>query len=342
MDLVLYVREVEREMQDLLQSPSISLKPFYGMMAYHLGWTDRDLQPAYVPAGKRFRPLLCLLVCQALGSDWHRALPAAAAIELLHNFSLIHDDIEDSSPLRRHRETVWHIWGVPQGINAGDGMHVLTHLALQRLREQVPVSTILDVMRILDDTCLRLCEGQYLDISFETCMDIGVEEYLEMIGGKSASLIAASTEIGAALATERAGIIKAYRQFGWEMGLAFQMVDDVLGIWGDSRTTGKSAASDILSKKKTLPILYALDRLRTTEPASEKALYKIYQQREISESDVERVLGLLDEAGARAEAQTRAEMHTARALAALARVGVDNAAQRELHEMAAAFAKRSS
>lgn len=146
----------------------------------------------------------------------------------------------------------------------------------------------------------------------------------------------------AILATEKAETISACREFGWEMGLAFQMIDDVLGIWGNPQTTGKSAASDILSKKKTLPILYALDRLDAIRPSSAAILRQIYQQDEVAEGDVARVLTLLEEAGARAETQARAERHTAQALAALARVGADNAAQRQLQEMATSFAKRNS
>ncbi len=344
MDLTLCLQQVEREMQALLHSPEPGLQSLYGMMAYHMGWLDRDLRPTQVSGGKRFRPLLCLLACEALRADAHCALPAAAAIELVHNFSLIHDDIEDASPLRRHRETVWHIWGIPQAINVGDGLFVLAHLALPPLLERgVPAATVLAVARVLDTTCLRLCEGQYLDLVFEGRLDISIEEYLYMIGGKSASLIAASTEIGALLATEDRRIVEAYRRFGWEMGLAFQMVDDILGIWGDPQVTGKSAASDILSRKKTLPILYALHRLESTgRIANGQMLRQIYRQPQVQKSDLARVLELLEEAEARAYVQAQAEEHTARALAALDQTGVENAAQQQLREMATSFLQRTS
>jgi len=346
MDLAAYVREVEGQMRALLASPEPALVPFYGMMAYHLGWLDRDFRAVQVSKGKRVRPLLCLLACEAQGGDHSRALPAAAALELIHNFSLIHDDIEDASPLRRHRATVWHLWGIPQAINAGDGMLMLAHLALQPLRDHgVEADKALAVSHVLDATCLRLCQGQYLDLVFEERLDIAVEEYLHMIGGKSASLIAASTEIGALLAADDPRIVASWREFGWEMGLAFQMVDDILGIWGDPQVTGKSAASDILSKKKTLSILYALATLRegdAEEIAQGEALRRIYQQEELSASDVAQVLALLDAAGAREYVQTEAEAHTGRALATLDRLGLDNPAANQLREIASSFLKRTS
>lgn len=338
MDSRVWLRAVEQEMEALLASPDPRLYSFYGMMRYHLGWLDRHLEPVQSDGGKRIRPWLCLLACAAVGGDAARALPAAAAIELLHNFSLIHDDIEDNSPLRRHRETVWAIWGVPQAINVGDGMLMLSRLALHRLRERgVAADRVLQVARMLDDTCLRLCQGQYLDISFEERSDITVEEYLFMIGGKSASLIAASAEIGAALGTDDAAMVAAYRDFGWELGLAFQMVDDILGIWGDPAVTGKSAASDILSRKKTLPILYTLAR----GDARSQALHSLYARPNLDDTDIARVVELLEQSGALADVQARAETHTDRALAALARTGIVGPAQEQLREIARSFLTRT-
>ena len=197
MDWSPYILQVEAEMRELLAAPDPSLLQFYGMMSYHLGWLDQAFQPVEGVGGKRFRPLICLLASEAQGVDWAQAVPAAAAIELVHNFSLIHDDIEDGSPMRRHRETLWHVWGSPQAINAGDGMHVLAHLALQRLLDRgITPAKVVAVTRILDETSLRLCHGQYLDLAFEERMDITENEYLAMINGKTASLVSASTQIG--------------------------------------------------------------------------------------------------------------------------------------------------
>ena len=342
MDWSPLVLQVEAEMRDLLASPEPSLQPFYDMMSYHLGWLDQSLQPVEGVGGKRFRPLICLLACEAQGTECTQAVPAAAAIELIHNFSLIHDDIEDNSPMRRHRETLWQLWGIPQAINAGDGMHVLAHLALERLQDRgITPAKVVAVTHIMDETSLRLCHGQYLDLAFEERADITEDEYLAMIGGKTAALVSASTQIGASLGSDDPQVAEAYRVFGKEMGLAFQMVDDILGIWGDPKITGKSSASDILSKKKTLPVLHALAKLEEIDNAGYDALRRIYQQDQVMEQDVSAVLGLLERAGARAHVQAQAEKHTEGALSALESAGQRNAAQEELVEIARSFLQRT-
>ena len=246
-----YLRAVEGEMRQILLAPGERVRPLYDMMAYHLGWVDEQAKPVQADSGKRLRPLLCLLCCEAAGGDWQQAVPAAAGLELIHNFSLIHDDIEDNSPTRRGRPTVWALWGLPHGINAGDSMLMLARLALGRLSSRgVDPGIALQAMDILDRTCLRLCEGQYLDMAGEGHLDMSEEDYLEMTGGKTAALLAASTQMGALIAGA-GDAVESYRQFGWNLGLAFQMVDDLLGIWGDPAVTGKSAADDVRSRKMT-------------------------------------------------------------------------------------------
>lgn len=344
MDLTPYIQRVESQMQEMIQVSHPVLEPFYGMMNYHLGWMDKDLQPAKLASGKRFRPLLCLLTCQAVGGDVEQAVPAAAALELIHNFSLIHDDIEDASPLRRHRETIWHIWGVPQAINVGDGMLMLSHLALQPLRDRgIEPTMVLDIIKLLDETCLRLCQGQYLDLAFEERESVTVEEYLLMIGGKTASLVAASTQIGAMVVTEDAAIVDQARVFGRELGLAFQMVDDILGIWGDPDVTGKSAASDILSRKKTLPILYAWEELERGEAEDRLLSTRLHEMygRASGEPPVHQVLEILEQAGARDYVQERATMHTEKALAALRSAAEPSTVTEQLEMMATSFLERT-
>ena len=196
------------------------------MLAYHLGLDQPD-----GPRGKRMRPLLGLLVYRALTGDHAAALPGAAAVELGHNFSLVHDDIEDSDAERRHRPTLWAIWGVPLAINAGDALFALSRLALYRALDAGTVSDrrMLELMRVYDETCLALCEGQFLDISFERRTDVTVDEYMEMIGRKTAALLAASLQAGAILADDTPETAEAFRNFGYHIGLAFQMADDVKG-----------------------------------------------------------------------------------------------------------------
>lgn len=157
----------------------------------------------------------------------------AAGIQLLHDFSLIHDDIEDDSAMRRGRRTLWNIWGLAHGINAGDAMFVLAHLAIHRLAEAgLPAERVLAILRRFDEVILRICEGQYLDLSFEGELSITPEDYLAMIGGKTAALIAGAAELGARAAGAPDATVAALADFGRALGLGFQIEDDILGIWG--------------------------------------------------------------------------------------------------------------
>ena len=252
---------VQAEMRDALGLNGDAPDSIHQMMHYHMGWADAAFEPAEVPTGKLIRPILALLVCEAAGGDWPQALPAAAAIEILHNFSLVHDDIEDGSPTRRGRDTVWKLWGEPLAINVGDGMFAEAQLSMVRLAERgVPADVVVTAMRRFNETCVELTQGQQADMQFEQRDDVTAAEYLAMIQGKTAVLVAFSAEIGARIAGADGATVEHYRQYGLETGLAFQVIDDILGIWGDEETIGKSAESDILTKKKTLPVLYALER----------------------------------------------------------------------------------
>jgi len=310
-------------------------RDLYGMLRYHLGWVDRGFRPL-PPAemasagGKRLRPTLCLLACEVAGGDYQNALPAAAAIELIHNFSLIHDDIEDDSRTRRHRPTVWAEWGIPQAINAGDTLFVIARLALHRLtRRGISPRRALAVFHTLDQVTLLLCQGQFLDLAFQDRPTVSVDEYLEMVGGKTAAMIAGAARCGALLAGASTTLGNAFFTFGWNLGLAFQIVDDILGIWGEPAVTGKSAASDILTKKKTLPVLYAL---AATHPAAGH-LRQLYSG-PLAESDLPAVLAGLDALGARAYAQGRAEEYLDTALSTLHRAVSSSPARNDLEELA--------
>jgi geranylgeranyl diphosphate synthase type I len=347
-----YLGAVEEEMRQLLSAPDERLRTLYAMMAYHLGWVDARGQPVQTDSGKRVRPLLCLLCCEAEGGDWRTALPAATSLELIHNFSLIHDDIEDNSPTRRGRSTVWAVWGLAHSTNVGDTMLMLARLALGRLASQgVDPSVTLQAMDILDRTCLQLCQGQYLDIAGEGRLDTSEEAYLEMIAGKTAALLAASTQVGALIGRsspragtppradeDRAGaqpVLDLYRQFGWHLGLAFQMVDDLLGIWGDRAITGKSAADDLRSRKMTLPVIFAL----RTGPRREQ-LAALYRQDALGDQDIARAVAILDEARARHYVQQLAAHHAASAMAALNAAAPQEPAAAQLRELSASLTGR--
>src|SRR5215213_4167669 len=165
-----------------------------GMLEYHLGWRDENLQPSAAPGGKRVRPALCLLACEAAGGEWREALPSAAAVEMVHNFSLIHDDIEDASPLRRHRPTVWALWGVPLAINTGDAMLVEAQLA--PLAANGPGERKLAAVELLGQACRALCAGQHRDLTPEATGHT-LDAYYAMIEGKTAPLFATGATLGA-------------------------------------------------------------------------------------------------------------------------------------------------
>jgi geranylgeranyl diphosphate synthase type I len=250
---------IENEMQQVIAMvDEPGLQELHGMMAYHLGWEGEGAGPE--ARGKRFRPLLLLLSCVAAGGSWENALPAAAAVELLHNFSLIHDDIEDDSPLRRGRVTVWEKWGIPQAINTGDAMLTLAHLSMLRLQGQVPDKVLTSAVILLQETCLKLTQGQYLDMAFESRDDVPIEDYWQMVEGKTAALISACAELGALIASVNISERQHFHNFGYYLGLAFQAQDDLLGIWGDAATTGKSNESDLVNGKKSLPVLFGLSK----------------------------------------------------------------------------------
>ena len=286
---------------------------FYQMQQYQLGWRDEQLAPADVDPGKLIRPQLVLLACRAAGGDPAQALPLAAGIQLIHDFSLIHDDIEDDSDIRRGRTTVWKLWGLAKGINTGDGMYTVAHLALHQLPARgVPASVALEVLRRFDETILTICEGQFLDLSFEGNLAISEDDYLAMIGRKPAALIAAAAELGALVGGASSATASAMREYGQSLGLAFQVQDDVLGIWGDPEVTGKPFAADLYRRKLSLPVIHAL-----RNASQRQQLAELYRQPEMGDAAVAQMLGALDQAGSRDYTAAVAERYHNRALAAL-------------------------
>ncbi|NTU63260.1 MAG: polyprenyl synthetase family protein [Chloroflexi bacterium] len=307
-----------------------TLTTFFGMLHYHLGWVDADFKPAQFDSGKRIRPVLTLLCCEASGGDWRIALPAAAAVELLHNFSLIHDDIEDGDPMRRGRPTLWKQWGIAQAINAGDALYTLAHTALNDLIDRgVPANHILAARRSFDRACLVLTQGQHLDLGFESRSSVTAAAYSRMINGKTAALIEAACGLGALV--NGSDLAAHYEDFGRELGLAFQIQDDLLGIWGDPQITGKPAGNDLRNHKKSLPVAYGLDR--------SEDLRRLYAQAEV---DVGAVMAELDRVGARAYTERLATQHHRQALEALEATGQDTEATLALEALANQLLKRNA
>jgi geranylgeranyl diphosphate synthase type I len=303
-----YRDEIDQELRAVMASSGSSMDD---MLRYQLGWIDELGSPLLKSSGKALRPTLCLLSSESISGMYKEALPAAAAIELVHNFSLIHDDVQDNDRKRRNRPTVWAIWGKPQAINAGDAMHILASTSLMRLQDRgLPAKRLVQTLRLLDESCLRLIEGQYLDINYESRIDVRVGDYLKMAEGKTASLISCSLEIGAMLATENARTIQAYSNCGMNLGLAFQIQDDLLGIWGDDEMLGKPVGSDILRKKKTYPIVYAWEK---ADDLTRTVIKRIYQLETINTDGCDAILNILDSLHAKEQAQSLVDTYSDRA-----------------------------
>jgi geranylgeranyl diphosphate synthase, type I len=324
---VRYLPSLEAEMRAVVQGTDPRQAELYGMLHYHLGWADAAFNPCQTQTGKRVRPVLCLLMCEACGGDWEQALPAAAAIELLHNFSLIHDDIEDRDEVRRDRPTVWSLWGEAQAINAGDTMFALAQLALLRLSDRgVPAESVVAAHRLFNQTCVALTGGQYLDIGFENCDGVSVADYLAMVEGKTAALVSCACEMGALVADVSTSYRQHLRSFGRHLGLAFQMRDDILGIWGDPAVTGKPVGSDIIRRKKTLPILYGLEQ--------SAELRALLAHQKLSMSDVHRATHLLHQANSREYVEQLVHEYHSQAVAVLEQVNLQEPSVDALQELA--------
>jgi geranylgeranyl diphosphate synthase type I len=259
MDIKTFLPDIEQELQkQVARLDQPRTKSFHEMLTYHMGWSGDGAGPE--ATGKRIRPLLVLLATASCGASWQLALPAAAAVELVHNFSLVHDDIQDNSPKRRGRDTTWVKWGAPMAINVGDALFVMSNQAIVDLKEYYPADVVMKAAEILHNTCLDLTRGQFMDMSFEGRRDVHVEEYWHMISGKTSALLAACTQIGALLGGADDELREVYRSYGHYLGLAFQVQDDILGIWGDESVSGKSAASDLVEGKNSLPVLIGLSK----------------------------------------------------------------------------------
>lgn len=303
----------------------VSTVPFAGMMRYQMGYADERFQPQPAPGGKRFRPLLCLLACEAAGGNPEAALDFAAAIELLHNFSLVHDDIEDGDETRRHRPTVWKLWGEAQGINVGDGMLAIASRASLAGNGS---AGWLDLARSFQETALKLTEGQYLDMTFEARNDVTGQEYLDMIGRKTAALVRLSLWSGARIAGAGEQTLDGVARFGLAVGLAYQIHDDVMGIWGEPWQTGKAQGADLLRHKKTFPVLHAA----TAAGGRDTGAIRAYLAGEVVDpSDVRRALDNVD---ARSAAELAVQAHLTDAREALESARFSPAWRRRLVEVA--------
>lgn len=322
-----YLPPLEVEMRAVVQTADPRHAGLFGILRYLLGWVDASFNPYQARTAKRVRPVLCLLACETCGGDWEQALPAGAAIELMHNFTLIHDDIEDEDETRRGCPAIWTLWGEAQAINAGDALFGLANFALLQLADRgVPAKAVLAALSLFNRTELALACGQYLDIGFEKRDSVSVADYLAMIEGKTAALVACACEMGALIGAASDKRRENLRSFGHHLGLAFQMRDDILGIWGNPSVTGKPKGADIARRKKSLPILYGLEQ--------SEELRALLAQETLTPADIHHATRLLQEAGSREYGEQLAQEHHSQALAALEEVNLRGPAAEALHELA--------
>ncbi|MGH3493543.1 MAG: polyprenyl synthetase family protein, partial [Sciscionella sp.] len=277
--------------------------PMRRIAEYHFGWRDADGTELAGNGGKALRPALALLGARAVGADPQCAVPAAVAIELVHNFSLLHDDVMDGDETRRHRLTAWRVFGMPAAILAGDA---LLTLAVETARTGCAPEVAGEVIGCLDESVQRLIIGQSSDVDFESRRDVGLQECLRMAADKTGALMRAAMSIGALAAGADSVKVAALAEFGEHLGLAFQLVDDLLGIWGSPEVTGKPALADLASRKKSVPVVAALN---SATPAGKSLGESYFSAAESDQQDLERMAELVEQAGGLSYTESEAQRH---------------------------------
>ncbi len=314
---------VEMTLREIINTVDRDRFPeLHSMLSYHMGWEGEDAGEK--ARGKRIRPLMVLLTTSAAGKKWEDALPAAAAVELIHNFSLIHDDIEDRSDYRHGRKTVWAKWGEAQAINTGDCMFSLAFQALTSVKGKP--ENVVQAIQKLQETCVKLTQGQFLDMAYEAKNELPLESYWTMVGGKTAALLSCSAAIGPILTDADDNITQALSDYAWNLGLAFQAQDDWLGIWGDSALLGKSTDSDLKTGKKSLPVLLGLE--------ASQDFQQHWENRPFHDDEIPELAELLKKAGIQKMVSDETTRLTKRAKEALQRIHPRNEFLGYLDELA--------
>ncbi len=275
------------------------------MLLYHFGFGKHGP----TRRGKRLRPTLLLRVAESEGARIDGALDAAVAIEILHNYSLVHDDIEDGDELRHGRRTLWAVYGIPQALNAGDALCAISFLVLVKATAHHSDERVLRMVRALHEAHATMCDGQALDLAFERAADVSLLQYERMIAAKTAALFGASSQLGALCAACENGSVQRYRELGRAYGLAFQIRDDVLGIWGSVDVTGKVRANDIARRKWTFPVVWAL--AQPASPARRRVADAYALEQALDSKTVTDVIGALEELGAKEAADAAVAEHLA-------------------------------
>ncbi|MDO8750389.1 MAG: polyprenyl synthetase family protein [Dehalococcoidia bacterium] len=330
-----HISLVEDSLRDLFAGHS---SPLYRLMEYQLGWRDERGDPLEAPVPQpRLHAGICLLAAQSTGGDIEKAVPAAAAVELVYQFTQVHADIQDGSQQRHNRPTVWWIWGPAQAINAGDGLHALARLSLLRLHEHGgPPADSLHLMQALDTACLRMCEGLHVELLFQERVDIAPEAYLKMARDKVGALLGCALELGAAAGAPSRNAGASLREFGETLGVACQIQEDIQMLWGQP-LSGKATGLDALNKKKGFPVLYSLDHAPI---AQKRELGTLFFKRVLEPADLQQVTAILDKLNARPHAQAAARHYLEEATRYLDGAALAPEGRRELSQVATWLALR--
>ena len=308
---------------NLILAPNIFMKElvfFKDELEKALSARNKNVEPKqlYTPidyilslGGKRLRPVLTLMTCDFFGGDYKEAMPAAMAVELFHNFSLIHDDIMDEAPLRRGKETVHKKWDINTGILSGDAMLILAY----QYFESYEPALFQELAKLFSKTAIEVCEGQQYDVDFETRNDVSIPEYLKMIEYKTAVLVGAAMKMGAIVAKTSKKNKEDIYEFGRNLGIAFQLQDDYLDAFGDPETFGKQVGGDILSNKKTFLFLTALQSGTENDVAELRTFFK--SKSENNAQKIEKVKSIFETSGASKATQLEIEKYTDKAFETL-------------------------
>jgi geranylgeranyl diphosphate synthase type I len=327
-----YRKYVERSLRSALDDGKSGL---YQMLRYHIGLADGP-----VLQGKAVRPVLCLFASEASGGKWQNAMPAAVALELAHNFSLIHDDIQDGDIERRHRPTLWYLWGTPKALAAGNAMWAMADLALLKLAGYgVRSEVVLRASGVMTEGCLEMILGQHLDLSFEGRLDITVNDYMDMISKKTGALMDVSSRLGALIGNADPDTVSAFGRCGRLLGLVFQIRDDILGIWGDTKNTGKPMGNDIRKRKMTLPVVYTLEH---ASQATRKEIGRLFQKETLAEEEVTRIIAAMESVNAQRYSRILAKQKCSQALRAMGDISMQPWARKELEELSSFLLTREN